>query len=76
MILQNTLALFSIGTTEWVAIAVVALIIFGRNLPSVARSLGKSVVEFKKGIKGVSDDVDDVNDQIDRELGRQNDTGK
>lgn len=40
-----------IGTAEWVVIAIVALVIFGRNLPSVARNLGSSIVEFKKGLK-------------------------
>ncbi len=36
--------------------AVVALLLFGRRLPEVMRSLGKSVVEFKKGINESSDD--------------------
>jgi sec-independent protein translocase protein TatA len=40
------------GTTEWLVIGVVALLIFGKRLPEVARSLGKGVNEFKKGIKG------------------------
>ena len=68
MINDNILALFSIGTTEWVVIGVVALLIFGRNLPSVAHSLGKSFIEFKKGLKGVTDEVESVNDQIDKEV--------
>jgi sec-independent protein translocase protein TatA len=46
------------GTIEWIIIAVVALLIFGRRLPEVARSVGKSIVEFKKGIKDVKDDID------------------
>ncbi|MFM9960827.1 MAG: twin-arginine translocase TatA/TatE family subunit [Planctomycetaceae bacterium] len=36
--------------------AIVALLMFGRRLPEVMRSLGKSVTEFKKGINEVSDD--------------------
>lgn len=67
---DNILALFSIGPTEWVVIGLVALLIFGRNLPSVARSLGKSVIEFKKGLKGIDDEVENVNDQIDKEIDR------
>ena len=48
-----------IGTTELVIIAVIALLIFGRRLPDVARSVGKSIVEFKKGIRDVKGDIDD-----------------
>jgi sec-independent protein translocase protein TatA len=48
----------SIGGPEMLAIAVVSLLIFGNRLPSVMRSLGKSVTEFKKGISGIEDDID------------------
>ncbi|MDR1480419.1 MAG: twin-arginine translocase TatA/TatE family subunit [Planctomycetaceae bacterium] len=37
-----------------------ALILFGNRLPSMMRSLGKSVVEFKKGVAGIEDDVNDA----------------
>ena len=43
---------------ELIVIMVVALLLFGKRLPEVARSLGKGVVEFKKGLKGVEDDLD------------------
>ena len=39
-------------------VAFVCLLIFGNRLPSVMRSLGKSVTEFKKGISGIEDDID------------------
>ena len=45
------------GTTELIIIAVIALLIFGRRLPDVARSVGKSIVEFKKGVRDVKDDI-------------------
>ncbi len=54
----SVLAMWMPGTMEWIIIGVVALLIFGRRLPEVARSLGKSIVEFKKGIKDVKGDVD------------------
>ncbi len=46
------------GPIEWAIIGVVALLIFGRRLPEVARSVGKSIVEFKRGIRDVKDEVD------------------
>ncbi len=46
------------GPLELIVIAGVALIIFGRRLPDVARSMGKSIVEFKKGLKDVHDEID------------------
>ena len=52
------LAMWMPGGIEWAVIIVVALLIFGRRLPDVARSLGKSIVEFKKGIKDVKDEID------------------
>lgn len=48
---------------ELIVIMVVALLLFGKRLPEVARSLGKGVVEFKKGLKGVEDDLDQSNYQ-------------
>jgi sec-independent protein translocase protein TatA len=53
------LALFGMpGGMEIVVIIVIGLLIFGRRLPEVGRNLGKSIVEFKKGIKGINDDID------------------
>jgi sec-independent protein translocase protein TatA len=48
----------NLGTTELMVVAFVSLLIFGNRLPSVMRSLGKSVTEFKKGVSGVEDDID------------------
>jgi sec-independent protein translocase protein TatA len=51
------LGVFNLGTWEIVGIVAVALLLFGSRLPSIARSLGKSVVEFKKGVKDVKADL-------------------
>ena len=37
---------------------ILGLLIFGKRLPEVGRSLGKGIVEFKRGIKGLEDDVE------------------
>ncbi len=53
------LAIFGFpGGTEWIVIGLVALLLFGRRLPEVARSLGKSIVEFKRGIRDVESDAE------------------
>lgn len=41
---------------HWVIILVIALLLFGRRLPEVGRSLGKGITEFKKGLKDVADE--------------------
>ena len=46
------------GGWEWIVILIVALLIFGKRLPDVMRSVGKGIVEFKKGVKGIEEDVD------------------
>jgi sec-independent protein translocase protein TatA len=56
---MTTLA-WMIGWTEVAVIAVVALLIFGRRLPEVGRSLGQGMVEFKKGLRGGKDDAKDA----------------
>jgi sec-independent protein translocase protein TatA len=43
-----------------VIIAVFGVLLFGKRLPEVGRSLGKGIVEFKKGLKGIDDEVDDA----------------
>jgi sec-independent protein translocase protein TatA len=41
-----------------IIIAAVILLLFGNRLPSVMRSLGRGVVEFKKGIQGIEEEVE------------------
>ena len=48
------------GSGEWIVILIIGLLIFGRRLPDVARSLGKSVNEFKKGMREFQDSADEV----------------
>ena len=60
---QNMLA-WTPGTTEWIIILVIALLLFGRRLPEIARSLGKSLTEFKKGLNEAQQTKDDVTSDI------------
>lgn len=55
--------MWSPGPTEIVVIAAVALLLFGSRLPKVGRSLGRSIVQFKKGLRDVQDDIDEAGDE-------------
>ena len=49
--------MFGLGYQELLLILVIVLILFGATrLPELARSLGSSVKEFKKGVTDVSKD--------------------
>ena len=47
--------MFGLGYQELLIIRVIVLVLFGANrLPELARSLGSSVKEFKKGVSEAS----------------------
>lgn len=48
------------GLPEMIVFGIIALLLFGKRLPEVARSLGKGIVEFKKGIRGIDEEVDNA----------------
>jgi len=48
-----------LGLLEMLIVMGVAVLLFGKRLPEVGRSLGRGIVEFKKGLNGVADELDD-----------------
>jgi sec-independent protein translocase protein TatA len=48
--------MFGLNPMELLIVGAVAVLLFGNKLPSVARSLGKSVTDFKKGMAGIEDE--------------------
>lgn len=56
MIAPPTLAWFTDPWT-YALVALVALLLFGKRLPEVGRSLGKGIAEFKKGLHDVQDEM-------------------
>ena len=44
------------GTTDLLIIGFIVLLLFGNRLPSMMRSLGQGVQEFKKGVNGIEDE--------------------
>ncbi len=47
-----------LGVMEMVVVMGVAVLLFGKRLPEVGRSLGKGIIEFKKGLRGIEDGFD------------------
>ena len=49
--------MFGINQSEMIIFLFIALLLFGKRLPEVARSMGKGVTEFKKGLRGFEEEV-------------------
>ncbi len=49
--------MFGIGGPEMLLLLVIGVLLFGKRLPELGRSLGKTVIEVKKGLKGIEDEV-------------------
>jgi sec-independent protein translocase protein TatA len=47
-----------LGTSELIILLILGVLLFGRKLPEVGRYLGKGIVEFKRGIRGLEDEID------------------
>ncbi|MDH7600385.1 MAG: twin-arginine translocase TatA/TatE family subunit, partial [Sedimentisphaerales bacterium] len=54
---------WTIGTTELIVLLIVALLIWGRRLPEIARSMGRSVFEFKKGLREAEQAKQEIADE-------------
>ena len=46
------------GPLELIVVMAIMLLLFGHRLPSVMRSLGRGVVEFKRGVHGVEEELE------------------
>ena len=57
----------------WAVVGIIALLLFGNRLPSVMRSLGRSVVEFKKGVSGIEEEVNEVVRSVDEQAKKKDD---
>lgn len=62
--ITSVLALWSPGPPELLIILLIALLIFGRRLPEIARNMGKSMTEFKRGLRDTQDVTGEIDDDI------------
>ncbi|NUM35617.1 MAG: twin-arginine translocase TatA/TatE family subunit [Candidatus Brocadiae bacterium] len=64
------------GGTEWFVILVIALLLFGKRLPEVARSMGKSITEFKRGMNNIQDDLNEAIQKEEKDKEKEKDKGE
>jgi sec-independent protein translocase protein TatA len=58
---QNIMAISMPQGLDWVWILLLVLVVFGgRKLPDLAKNLGKSMSQFKKGLNEIEETKDDI----------------
>ena len=60
--------MFDIGTGELILILVAALLLFGGRLPEVARNLGRTVGDLKRGFSDSARPLRDAQAELEREV--------
>jgi len=59
------LAFITPGWPELIILGVLGVLIFGKRLPEVGKSIGTGIVEFKKGLSGVQEQIDNQSSKSD-----------
>ena len=54
----TTFLAWTFGPLEMGLVLVALVLLFGRRLPDIARGMGRSLMEFKKGMKETTDDIE------------------
>ena len=54
----------NLNPMEMMVVLGLAVLLFGKRLPEVGRSLGRGIVEFKKGLRGVEEEFRSATDIV------------
>ena len=58
--MRNLLLFGNFGAGEIIVIALIVLLLFGdKKIPELMKGIGKGVKNFKEGVKGIEDDIND-----------------
>jgi sec-independent protein translocase protein TatA len=49
---------FDLSPSTLLILGVIAVLLYGERLPEVARSFGKGLMELKKGVRNIQDEVE------------------
>lgn len=60
--------MFGIGTLELCIVGSIAVMLFGGRLPKIARSVGQSIVEFKRGFLEVEQECREIERSIESKV--------
>ena len=73
---ESEFPMFGLGAQELLLILVIILVLFGaKRIPEIARGLGKSMMEFKKGVQNVDAEFKDVMDEDSSDSGKGTPSG-
>ena len=56
------------GPTEMIIIGIIAVLLFGNRLPSIARSVGGAIPSFKRGMAEVEKECHDLEKEITKDV--------
>lgn len=61
------------GFSQWILVALIGLLFFGKRLPEVGKSVAGAIVNFKKGLKDAQEEISrETNDSNRPVIAQQN----